>query len=426
MSEREAMISNNKGKIPIYCLLVSAYFFSYFFRVSASVSLPAISTEWGMSASLVGFISSLYFYAYAFMQPISGALNDRFGPLRIVSLGMLTTGIGALLFGFASNPTMLGVGRLLTGFGLAPMLSGVLVYQSHSFHRDKYSFFSGITYTLGNFGAVISVAPLAFALDEFGRRNVFVFLAFLNFALAASLIAFRRRDPVISIDGKIERKGSLDNLKNSFRKILRSRQLKLMLVLWGTSFGALMSLQGLWAVSWYQTSYGVSYGTASLWSTLISIGVMVGNFVGAYIARPARLRLPAITVSCVSYGVSWVFFWFSMRSRLPILIPGLVGFFLGFFAGITYDHLTAGVNDLAARGRGGSLFGGMNLFTFISVIIFQSGTGFLMQRFSSSGGAEIDLAAFNSTFGIVTLLVIISLVALPFLKSFSGQGGEVL
>jgi cytochrome b561 len=68
----------------------------------------------------------------------------------------------------------------------------------------------------------------------------------------------------------------------------------------------------------------------------------------------------------------------------------------------------------------------MNLFTFISVIIFQSGTGFLMQRFSSSGGAEIDLAAFNSTFGIVTLLVIISLVALPFLKSFSGQGGEVL
>ncbi len=294
MSEREAMISNNKGKIPIYCLLVSAYFFSYFFRVSASVSLPAISTEWGMSASLVGFISSLYFYAYAFMQPISGALNDRFGPLRIVSLGMLTTGIGALLFGFASNPTMLGVGRLLTGFGLAPMLSGVLVYQSHSFHRDKYSFFSGITYTLGNFGAVISVAPLAFALDEFGRRNVFVFLAFLNFALAASLIAFRRRDPVISIDGKIERKGFLDNLKNSFRKILRSRQLKLMLVLWGTSFGALMSLQGLWAVSWYQTSYGVSYGTASLWSTLISIGVMVGNFVGAYIARPARLRLPAL------------------------------------------------------------------------------------------------------------------------------------
>ncbi|MDD4826591.1 MFS transporter [Mesotoga sp.] len=426
MNKNESVLSTSGSKLSIYALLVSAYFFSYFFRVSASVSLPIVSAEWGMSASLVGFISSLYFYAYAFMQPISGALNDRFGPLRIVSFGMLTSGIGALLFGFAANPVMLGTGRLLTGLGLAPMLSGVLVFQSHSFHRDKYSFFSGITYTLGNFGAVISVAPLAFALDRFGRRNVFILLAVLNFVLAASLIILRRRDPVTTAGNTTERSSFIDNLKDSFRKIFKSRRLKLMLILWGTSFGSLMALQGLWAVTWYQSAYGVSYGTASLWSTLISIGVMVGNFAGAYIARPARLRLTAIIVSCVSYGAAWIVFWLSMKSQLPIPVPGIVGFFLGFCAGVTYDHLTAGVNDLAMKGRGGSLFGGMNLFTFISVIIFQSGTGFLVQRFSSSGGAEAQIRAFNSTFGIVTLLVIISLVALPFLKSFSEQRGDVL
>ncbi|HPI98307.1 MAG TPA: MFS transporter, partial [Synergistales bacterium] len=68
----------------LYCLLISAYFFSFFFRVSASVVLPELASRWGMSATLTGFISSLYFYAYALMQPLSGNLNDRFGPLRVV------------------------------------------------------------------------------------------------------------------------------------------------------------------------------------------------------------------------------------------------------------------------------------------------------------------------------------------------------
>ena len=93
MKKRNSPETEFGSRTLIYSMLVSAYFFSYFFRVSSSVSLPIIAGEWGMSASLVGLISSLYFYAYAFMQPVSGALNDRFGPMKVVSLGMATSGV---------------------------------------------------------------------------------------------------------------------------------------------------------------------------------------------------------------------------------------------------------------------------------------------------------------------------------------------
>lgn len=427
MKKRNSPETEFGSRTLIYSMLVSAYFFSYFFRVSSSVSLPIIAGEWGMSASLVGLISSLYFYAYAFMQPVSGALNDRFGPMKVVSLGMATSGVGALVFAFAPTPFVLGIGRLLTGLGLAPMLSGVLVFQSHSFPVDRYSFYSGITYTVGNLGAVVSVAPLAFALDEFGRKNVFVLLSLMNFLLAVMLISKRREDPVANMDTMGNRSSFVENLKSSFRKIGHSTQLKLMLVLWGVSFGALMSLQGLWAVSWYQVSYGISHGSASAWSTLISVGVMLGNFAGAYIARPSRYRRIAIVSSCLSYGLAWCIFWISMRSRLPIALPGVMGFILGVSAGISYDHLTAGVNDLSAREYGGSLFGGMNLFTFISVIAFQWGTGAFLQFFSTGSVGIYDPGAYSKTFGIVTFMVIMSLLALPFLKSFqNGKGSKLI
>jgi len=87
------------GILP-FALLLCAFFFSFFYRVSTAVVLPKLSLEWGMSAALTGLISSLYFYSYALMQPLSGALNDRHGPLLIGSVGLVVTAGGALCFAF--------------------------------------------------------------------------------------------------------------------------------------------------------------------------------------------------------------------------------------------------------------------------------------------------------------------------------------
>ena len=49
----------------LFGLLVLAYFFAFFFRVSAAVILPRLASEIGMSAAMTGFLSSLYYYSYA-------------------------------------------------------------------------------------------------------------------------------------------------------------------------------------------------------------------------------------------------------------------------------------------------------------------------------------------------------------------------
>ncbi|MBO8125824.1 MAG: MFS transporter [Firmicutes bacterium] len=406
-----------------FLLLVGAYFFSYFFRVSASVVLPQLAADWKLSASLTGFISSLYFYAYALMQPVSGALNDRFGPTRVVSAGITVTAVGAGLFALGANPLAIALGRLLTGLGLAPMLSGVLVYQAESFPKQRYAFFSGITYTVGNLGAVASVTPLGAALDVWGRFAVFTALACLNLTLAMLLIYTRDSDPVANRIqySAVTIHGIWRQLQDAFTLILCSRQLRSMSIIWATSLGSLLALQGLWAVSWFQSAYSVQQASARFWATFIGIGVMVGNYIGGHLAPSPSQRKAAISGATLAYAATYIVLVTAIALHWPLVVVGVLGFLLGASAGISHDHLTAGVNDIATKGRGGALFGAMNLFTFTGVIIFQWGTGALLSFFSSDAAGFFSSAGYLWVFTAVAVLVGLSCLALLHLDAFADK-----
>ncbi|MFA7119635.1 MAG: MFS transporter, partial [Sphaerochaetaceae bacterium] len=169
--------------ILVYALLVLSYFFSYFFRVSTSVVLPMIRNEWSLSAGIVGFISSMYYYTYALMQPMCGVLNDRIGPEKVVGFGIVITSIGSLCFGLGNTTMWLIVGRLLMGVGLSPMLSGLLVFQGTHFAPERYAFFSGLSMMIGNMGAVFSVGPLSLALHTWGRSSIFSLLSVVTLGM---------------------------------------------------------------------------------------------------------------------------------------------------------------------------------------------------------------------------------------------------
>jgi len=404
---------SNEHSIVIFVLLVTAYFFSYFFRVSASIVLPGVATELKISASLVGLISSMYFYAYAIMQFFGGALNDRFGSVIVVSYGIAVNGIGVLLFAFASSPAELIIGRLFMGLGLAPILSGVLVFQSRYFKKEKYTFLSSVTFAVGNLGAITSVAPLAIILSLWGRKYVFIGLALLNFLLSIMLLKMKKFDSIP--EQKSINKGKmmlsiLNQLKESLLKLKGSKQLKLMLILWGISFGSLMSLQGLWAVPWYGKLYGVTTKTASYWATLIGIGVMIGSLLAGQIGKDSKSRNKIIADVCYLNCFSWFLLLVSINFKMGLVVTGLMGFLIGLTSGVSYVHFTSEVNNNAGDDKGGALFGVMNMFTFLVAIVYQLGTGMLLEHFSKDN-VNITEHAFFFTFTIIFITIALSLIA---------------
>ena len=443
--------SNSRAGILPFSLLLCAFFFSFFYRVSAAVVLPQLSLEWGMSATLTGLISSLYFYSYALMQPLSGVLNDRHGPLFIGSIGLVVTAGGAVCFAFAQVPATVAAGRLLTGLGLSSFLSGAVAFQNASFPSEKYAFYSGLTFLIGNLGAVVSVGPLGAALDRWGRASVFSVLCVMTLGLAVAMFSLRRRDAVVIADGAtpgdrgLSADGITQNmtpspnlaaqLKSALQTVSQSRPLRSLILAWFVSFGALMSAQGLWGVEWCKAAYGAGDGTARGWSSMFSFGVMAGNVLGSRMAASVDARRAAISYSSLACAGAWAMLWVGIGLGWPLTVTAALALLIGAAAGFSFTHMTAAVSHLAPLGRRGSIFGVVNAFPSLGAIAMQWATGSILSAHHATEPGVIPSASFYSksdfqvAFAFVVAMAIISQLALIGLTGFEREAraasGEV-
>src|SRR5664280_593941 len=84
-----------------YGILVLTYIFVYFDRVAPAVVAPELMKEFGLTATSLGILSSMYFYPYAAMQIPAGILSDYMGPRLSVTIFFLIAAAGTALFGIA-------------------------------------------------------------------------------------------------------------------------------------------------------------------------------------------------------------------------------------------------------------------------------------------------------------------------------------
>lgn len=397
----------------LFTLLVTAYFFSFFFRVSASVVLPSEASRLGLSAGLTGLISSLYYYAYAVMQPLSGVLHDRFGPLRIVACGMLITCLGQAAYVLWPTTSGLALWRLMTGLGLAPMFSGALVYQASAFPKEKYALYSGLTVAAGNLGAVVSVAPLGAALDHWGQWPVFVVLAILSLGMAILLAGFRQKDP-LAHSARGGRNNLLSRIPRAFGEIIASPFLRSLALLWSLEVGTLLSLQGLWAVSWYHTAFSCPLPEARRWATLIGFGVMGGTLLAGRLQILPGRRAKVLSLSYGAYALFWLILMGLVAFGSSLVLAGITGFLVGTALGVSTVHFASALNDVVLPDRRGATLGMVNMMVFVAVILFQWGTGVIMNHFPGPEPGTYTHLGFLVAFSFTTILI---LAGAPFLRN---------
>ena len=103
----------------VFLVFLGAYFLSYFFRSTNAVIAGDLSRDMELSASQLGFMTSLFFLTFALAQLPIGAALDRFGARRTTSTLMLAGVAGNLLFSVAPSFPLLALGRALIGRGMA-------------------------------------------------------------------------------------------------------------------------------------------------------------------------------------------------------------------------------------------------------------------------------------------------------------------
>lgn len=159
-------------------------------RSSFGFFVQPMSRELTWGRDVFGLALALQNLLWGLGQPIAGAIADRFGALRVMSIGALLYAAGLVLMRYAATPASLDLGAgVLIGFGLSGC-SFNLVLSSFSklLPPEQRGLALGAGTAAGSFGQFL-FAPFGVALiDSFGwQAALMVFAALMLLIVPLSL-----------------------------------------------------------------------------------------------------------------------------------------------------------------------------------------------------------------------------------------------
>lgn len=142
-----------------------------------SVIKKAMVADWGWSNAQANSAYTTGIVVWAIALLVAGVLQDRFGPKRVIQVGVTLVGLGLIASSFSKDPlAMVITFGVLVATGIGFTYACITPCCMKWFHSSKKGMVSGIT--VGGFGlAAVYLAPLTGALiQNFGISQTFLIL----------------------------------------------------------------------------------------------------------------------------------------------------------------------------------------------------------------------------------------------------------
>lgn len=165
-------------------LTAGIWFLGKALRYAFPPLFATLQESYGVSNTVIGSAYGAMMVAYAAMQFPSGALSDRLGPVRVITVGAVVAAIGALSIIVPGPLPLLVAGMVFVGFGTGAHKT-VAVPMLSSIYERRPGRALGVMDTLGAFGGVVAPPLAVFMIDTPGWRYVFLLGGLVGLALAA-------------------------------------------------------------------------------------------------------------------------------------------------------------------------------------------------------------------------------------------------
>jgi len=392
-------LSKSKWAIAIFASLAGLYFFSIFQRVGIAVIALDIMNEFGIDTSLVGLMSSMYFFPYAIAQIPTGVMLDRIGIRRTVLYLSIIACIGTLIFSFSNSVYALGLGRALVGFGVGGYYVSSLKAIAVWFKPQRFATLAGLLTSVGNIGSLVATSPLALLSLTLGWRGAFTtVLGFMLFFTAMTWLVVRESE------GEAFR--SHGSISSDMRTILTSKRFLPLTLIPLFVYGFFISFQGLWGGPFLQDVYGLPKPDAANLLIFIGLGFMLLGPVAGLISDRIERRKPVLLAGVSISLAFWVAMAFSGNNLSSPMIA-LLFFTLGSGFAFTNLYMTV-AKELFSSQLVGTSMAFLNVFAFAGAGSFQYLMGVIL---STTYGGTRSFGAYQLIFFLGIALITISLVA---------------
>ena len=143
--------------------------------------LPPMSAEFGWGREVFAFAIAVQNLIWGLVQPVTGALADRFGVARAVLIGGILYAVGLALMAMSDSPATLTLSAgLLIGLGLSgTSFSVILGAVGRAVPPEKRSMAMGIASAAGSFGQFIMLPGSLGLIEWLGWSSALLALALL-------------------------------------------------------------------------------------------------------------------------------------------------------------------------------------------------------------------------------------------------------
>ena len=376
----------------MFIILVAAYFFVYFHRMSVNALGTDMIDDVGSGSK--EYLSSVYFWTYAFMQIPSGLLADRLGPRRATSIFLALATVGSFITCIGDSFLALAVGKMLIAAGMAVVYIPLMKIISVWYDRKDFPQLNGIVIAVGNVGALAAAAPLSYLADAVGWRNVFLILSLITMLLCILCFAFIRDHPhdighmgleeiretetgestEDRTDGKVP---VISGLRATFGS---GRVFWTMALAYFLVYGTIMVFQGTTSIMYFK-SHVYSFSLAAWFVTMIGVSkilstIVIGRLTSAgFIRSKKKVMMVGTAVYAGVWAVIWLFagdidsewFWFAMCS--------LFGFFSGFMT-LSFSQ----VKEWFPVSISGTAMSAMNVMLFLGASVAPTVAGMILHN----------------------------------------------
>lgn len=389
------------------------YLTALFHRMSLSVAGLTAQERFTIDATGLAAFSVVQLVLYAALQVPVGAAADRFGPRRLLLVGMASMAAGSTIFALTSAYPLAMLGRALIGAGDAFLFVNVLRLAHNWFPGRRYALVAALTGMIGGLGQLIATAPLAALLNGVGWTGAFLIAGVVTAVLLVIVGVILRDGPT----GHAAPITTGEPLRESLRHAWRNRGTRHAMWTHFTLMGTFVSFTAVLGQPYLVSAQGRTPGAASGLLSVVVIGfVLVSTVAGQIGSRRPGARANLVASAAVVGALCWIVL-VVVPGPLPTLVLGPVLFLIGAAGGVSMLAF-----DLARTSnhghQAGVASGVANMGGFCFAVVAELGVGILLDALAGRGVAAST--AHRLAFGIVLVMALVGTFRLVRLHSHAG------
>jgi len=334
-----------------------------------------LKEDFGLSATVIGFIMTWDNYLNMFVQPVVGERSDhtrtRIGrrkPWMIV--GAPLAAVFFIAVPLMGSPIGIMFAILLTNIGMALFRSPTVALLGDLFPSQQRSTANGIINLMGGLGAIAAFL-IGGILYSMGRIAPFVFGSIvLLIAIGVVLLFVREPQVPPAQEEQGERKGFIYNLKEVFQAADKSGLMILLAILfWFLGYNALET----WISSFGKYALGIDEGRMSIMTSGLALMFVIFAVPSGLLGtRFGRKRIILIGIAGLAVLFAYGFFVSNELMLITLLLPA------GFFWALINVNSLPMVYDVGGDSRIGAFTGLYYLAANLAAVGGPQGVGVLI------------------------------------------------